>query len=106
MEKYEEIKKELRNAFEKMSEPQKRLAFDTIDEYIMFLEKYDKIRSYPIIRVSQKNPSIQKTTSAGKLIKEISQVIDSKRGTLLRLAAREGDKSEEELFAIMREFEA
>jgi uncharacterized Fe-S cluster-containing protein len=48
---------------------------------------------------------MQRRTPAGKLIKEYSQILDSKRGTLLRILYRVENSAADELLAKLSEFE-
>lgn len=98
-------KNELRSYFELVDEDKKQFAFDTIDEYIFFSEKIEELKQYPLIEVSKKNPAMQRVTAAGKLIKEYSQVLDAKRGTLLRILYRIENSAADELLAKLSEFE-
>ena len=51
------------------------------------------------------NPARQRLTPAAKLIKEYSQVIDAKRGTLLRILNGLDNSAADELLAKLSEFE-
>ena len=98
-------KEELRSYFELVDEDKRQFAFDTIDEYIFFKEKIEELKQYPLIEVSKKNPAMQRVTAAGKQIKEYSQVLDAKRGTLLRMLYRIENSAADELLAKLSEFE-
>ena len=56
--------------------------------------------------MSKQNPCKQRLTTAGKLIKEYSQVVDAKRGTLLRILNGIENSAEDELRAMLKEFDA
>lgn len=83
----------------------RQFAYDTIDEYIFFTEKIEELKKLPLIQVSKKNPDMQRQTTAGKMIKEYSQVVDAKRGTLLRILASVENSAANELLAKLAEFE-
>lgn len=95
----------LRSFFNLVDEDKKQFAYDTIDEYIYFQEKIEELKRYPQIEVSKKNPAKQRLTPAAKLIKEYSQVIDAKRGTLLRILYRVENSAADELLQKLSEFE-
>ena len=96
---------ELKTYFDAVDEDKRSFALDTIDEYIFFKNKIDELKRLPLIRVNQKNPSMQQLTPAGKLIKEYSQVLDAKRATLLRILYRVESSAADELLAKLSEFE-
>ena len=96
---------ELKSYFEMVDEDKRKFAFDTIDEYVYFREKIEELKKLPYIQVSKKNPEMQRLTPAAKLIKEYSQVIDAKRGTLLRILNGIENSAADELFARLKEFE-
>lgn len=98
-------KEELRGYFELVDEDKRTFAFDTIDEYIFFRDKIEELKKLPLIQVSKKNPEMQRLTPAAKLIKEYSQVMDAKRGTLLRILYRIENSAADELLAKLSEFE-
>lgn len=98
-------KDELRAYFELLDEDKRQFAYDTIDEYLYFMEKIEELKKLPQIQVSKKNPAMQRLTPAAKLIKEYSQVIDAKRGTLLRMLYRIENSAADELMAKLAEFE-
>ena len=96
---------ELKSFFEMVDEDKRQFAFDTIDEYVYFRERIEELKKLPHIQVSKRNPEMQRLTPAAKLIKEYSQVIDAKRGTLLRILNGVENSAAEELFAKLKEFE-
>lgn len=96
---------ELRAFFEIVDEDKRQFAYDTIDEYIFFRERIEKLKELPYIQVSKKNPEMQRLTPAAKLVKEYSQVLDAKRGTLLRMLYRVENSAADELMAKLSEFE-
>ena len=98
-------REELRAFFEIVDDDKKQFAYDTIDEYIFFASKIDDLKQYPLIQVSKKNPAMQRQTAAGKMIKEYSQVVDAKRGTLLRILSGIENSAADELLAKLSEFE-
>lgn len=98
-------KEELRSYFELVDEDKRTFAYDTIDEYIFFRDKIEELKKLPLIQVSKKNPEMQRLTPAAKLIKEYSQVMDAKRGTLLRILYRIENSAADELLNKLAEFE-
>lgn len=98
-------KEELKSYFELVDEDKRQFAFDTIDEYVFFLERIEELKKLPYIQISKKNPEMQRLTPAAKLIKEYSQVLDAKRNTLLRILYRVENSAADELLAKLSEFE-
>lgn len=96
---------ELIKFFDTVDEDKRGLALDTVDEYLYFKSELDKLRKLPLIRVDKNNPERQLVTPAGKLIKEYSQVLDAKRGTLLRILYRVNNSAADELLNKLAEFE-
>lgn len=96
---------ELRSYFELVGEDKREFAFDTIDEYIYFRDMIEELKKLPLIQVSKKNPEMQRPTTAGKMIKEYSQVIDAKRGTLLRILNSVENSAADELLAKLADFQ-
>jgi len=91
--------------FDAVDEDKRSFAIDTIDEYLFFKNKIEELKRLPLIRVSKTNPERQQLTPAAKLIKEYSQVMDAKRGTLLRILYRVESTAADELLAKLSEFE-
>ena len=91
--------------FDAVDEDKRSFALDTIDEYLFFKNKIDELKKLPLIRISKANPERQQLTPAAKLIKEYSQVLDAKRGTLLRILYRVENSAADELLAKLSEFE-
>lgn len=96
---------ELKALFDNLDDDKKKFAYDTIDEYVFFQNKINELKKLPLIRVHPNNPAKQQLTPAAKLIKEYSQVVDAKRGTLLRILYRVETTAEDELLAKLSEFE-
>lgn len=95
----------LKGYFENIDDDKRAFAFDTIDEYLFFKDKIAELKKLPLIRVDRNNPEKQIVTPAGKLIKEYSQVMDAKRGTLLRILYRVESSAADELLSKLAEFE-
>lgn len=91
--------------FDAVDEDKRSFALDTIDEYLFFKGKIEELKGLPLIRYDKKNPARQQLTPAAKLIKEYSQVMDAKRGTLLRILYRVESSAADELLAKLAEFE-
>ena len=98
-------REELRSYFELVDEDKRSFAYDTIDEYIFFLDRIEELKKLHYIQISKKNPEMQRLTPAAKLIKEYSQILDAKRGTLLRILYRIENSAADELLAKLSEFE-
>ena len=98
-------REELTAYFDIVDEDKRALALDTIDEYLYFKEQLDRLRALPLIRVSKSDPARQVATPAAKLIKEVSNVLDAKRGTLLRILYRVENSAADELLSKLAEFE-
>ena len=96
---------ELQAFFENVDEANKQFAYDTIDEYVYFQKQIETLKQFPQIEVSRTNPAKQRLTPAAKLIKEYSQVLDAKRGTLLRILYRVESTAADELLTKLSEFE-
>lgn len=96
---------ELKNFFANIDEDKKQFAYDTIEEYVFFRDQVEELKKLPLIQVSKKNPEMQRITTAGKLIKEYSQVIDAKRTTLLRIINQQENSAADELLSKLSEFE-
>lgn len=65
--------KELLNLFEGVNEKIKAIITPTIKDAVFLEGKLDELRKLPLIRVSEKNPSMQKATPASKMYKEFLQ---------------------------------
>ena len=98
-------KEELRGYFENVDEDKRSLAYDTIDEYLFFLDRITELRALPYIRISKKDPTRQELTPAAKLIREYSQAVDAKRKTLLTILFRVESSAADDLLAKLAEFE-
>lgn len=96
---------EIKSYFELVDEDKRQFAYDTIDEYVFFRERIEELKKLPYIQVSKRNPEMQRLTPAAKLIKEYSQVLDAKRGTLLRILYRIENSAADDLLAKLSEFE-
>lgn len=99
------VKEELQAFFVNVDEDKRRFAFDTIDEYLLFRERIEELKKLPYIQISKRNPEVQRLTPSAKLIKEYSQVLDAKRGTLLRILYRVENSAADDLLAKLSEFE-
>ena len=98
--------RELKKIFDVVDEDKRQFALDTLDEYLFFREKIAELRKLPLIRVSSKNPARQEITPAGRLIKDYANVLEAKRGTLLRILYRVEPSAADELMERLKEFEA
>lgn len=98
-------KEQLRGYFENVDEDKRSLAYDTIDEYLFFLDRIAELRKLPFIRVHPKDPARQELTPAAKLIREYSQAVDAKRKTLLTILYRVESSAADDLLAKLSEFE-
>lgn len=98
-------KEQLRGYFSIVDDDKRSFAYDTIDEYLFFLERIDELRKLPYIRVSKNDPARQELTPAAKLIREYSQAIDAKRKTLLMILYRVESTAADDLLQRLAEFE-
>jgi len=96
---------ELEKIFDVVEEDKRGFALDTLDEYLFFQDQIKRLRALPLIRVDKKNPERQQITPAGKMIKDISNVIDAKRATLLRILYKVESSAADELLSRLAEFE-
>ena len=98
-------KEQLRGYFDNVDEDKRSFAYDTIDEYLFFLDRIAELRALPYIRTSKKDPARQELTPAAKLIREYSQAVDAKRKTLLMILYRIESSAADDLLAKLAEFE-
>lgn len=98
-------KEQLQAFFNNVDEDKRQIAFDTIDEYIFFIDRIKELKKLPYIRVDKKNPERQQLTPAAKLIREYSQAVDAKRKTLLMILYRVEGSAADDLLARLAEFE-
>lgn len=98
-------REQLRGYFENVDEDKRSIAYDTIDEYLFFLERIEELKRLPYIRVHPNDRARQELTPAAKLIREYSQAIDSKRKTLLTILYRVESSAADDLLARLSEFE-
>lgn len=96
---------ELLKIFDVVDDDKRSFAVDALDEYLYFKDQIAKLRRLPLIRYKENHPEIQEVTPAGKLIKDYSQVIDAKRGTILRILNRVDSSAADELLQKLSEFE-
>lgn len=100
-----EKRAQLRGYFANVDEDKRSIAYDTIDEYLFFLDRIAELKKQPYIRVSKKDPERQELTPAAKLIREYSQAVDAKRKTLLTILYRVETSAADDLLARLAEFE-
>ena len=98
-------KEQLYTFFENVDDDKKQFAFDTIDEYLFFINRIAELKKLPFIRVAKNNPERQQLTPAAKLIREYSQAVDAKRKTLLMILYRAEGSAADDLLAKLAEFE-
>lgn len=98
-------KEQLRAFFANVDEDKRTLAYDTIDEYLFFLDRIAELKELPFIRVHKKDPTRQELTPAAKLVREYSQAVDAKRKTLLMILYRVENSAADELLQKLAEFE-
>lgn len=101
----EERRTQLRGFFANVDEDKRSIAYDTIDEYLFFLDRIAELKKLPYIRVSKTNPERQELTPAAKLIREYSQAVDAKRKTLLTILYRVETSAADELLERLAAFE-
>lgn len=98
-------KAQLRSYFDNVDEDKRSIAYDTIDEYLFFLDRIAELRALPFIRVHKNDPARQELTPAAKLIREYSQAVDAKRKTLLAILYRVENSAADDLLAKLADFE-
>ena len=98
-------REQLRGYFANVDEDKRSIAFDTIEEYLFFLDRIEELKRLPYIRVHPNDKARQELTPAAKLIREYSQAIDSKRKTLLTILYRVESSAADELLQRLSEFE-
>ena len=98
-------KEQLRSYFANVDEDKRSFAYDTIDEYLFFLDRIAELRELPFIRVSKTDKARQELTPAAKLVREYSQAVDAKRKTLLMILYRVENSAADDLLAKLAEFE-
>jgi hypothetical protein len=98
-------KEQLRGYFENVDEDKRSIAYDTINEYLFFLDRIAELKELPFIRVHPKDKARQELTPAAKLIREYSQAVDAKRKTLLTILYRVENSAADDLLAKLAEFE-
>ena len=101
----DERRTQLRGFFANVDEDKRSLAFDTIDEYLFFLDRIAELKELPFIRISKKDPARQELTPAAKLVREYSQAVDAKRKTLLMILYRVESTAADDLLQRLAEFE-
>ncbi|MBO5842689.1 MAG: hypothetical protein J6R46_06805 [Clostridia bacterium] len=98
-------KAQLRAYFDNVEADKRSFAYDTIDEYLFFLDRIAELRKLPFIRVDKNNPARQELTPAAKLVREYSQAVDAKRKTLLMILYRVESSAADDLLKRLAEFE-
>ena len=98
-------REQLRGFFANVEEDKRSLAYDTIDEYLFFLDRIAELKELPIIRIHPQNKARQELTPAAKLIREYSQAVDAKRKTLLTILYRVESSAADDLLQKLAAFE-
>lgn len=98
-------REQLRGYFANIDEDKRSIAYDTIDEYLFFLDRIAELRELPFIRIHPKDAARQELTPAAKLVREYSQAVDAKRKTLLMILYRVENTAADELLQKLAEFE-
>ncbi len=101
----DERRTQLRGYFANVDEDKRSIAYDTIDEYLFFLDRIAELKELPFIRIDKRNPQRQELTPAAKLIREYSQAVDAKRKTLLTILYRVESSAADDLLAKLAAFE-
>ena len=103
---FDQYEKRLRELFKDVDEAQKEIAYDTISDYIFYLEENAKLKKLPQIRISPSNPAKQERTVASKMLKDNSQSIANIRKILLMILYRSGGANDSnELINLLKQFE-
>lgn len=101
----DERRTQLRGYFANVDEDKRGFAYDTIDEYLFFLDRIAELKQLPYIRIHPKDNKRQELTPAAKLIREYSQAVDAKRKTLLTILYRVENSAADDLLQRLAEFE-
>ena len=96
---------QIRAFFKNVDEDKRLFAYDTIDEYLLFLDRIAELKALPYIRIDKKNPARQELTPAAKLMREYSQAVDAKRKTLLMILYRVENSAADDLLNVLKGFE-
>jgi hypothetical protein len=96
---------ELKELFKDIDKGQREIAFEIIEEMVMFRDRIKQLEKLPYLRVNKNNPEKQQMTPAAKIIKEYSQAVDNKRKTLLMILYRNTTSDADELLKKLAEFE-
>lgn len=98
-------REQLRGYFANIDEDKRSFAYDTIDEYLFFLDRIAELRNLPFIRVHKNDAARQELTPAARLVREYSQAVDAKRKTLLMILYRVENSAADDLLQKLAEFE-
>lgn len=101
----DERRGKLRAFFEHVDEDKRTLAYDAIDEYLLFVDRIAELKQLPFIRIDKNNPARQELTPAAKLMHTYSQAVDAKRKTLLTILYRVENSAADDLLQRLAEFE-
>lgn len=103
---FDEYRIKLQQLFSAVDEAQRQIAYDTIDDYIFYLQQNETLKKLPQIRVSSANPALQQRTQAAKMLKDNSQTVCNLRKILLMILYRSGAAGDDnQLINILRQFE-
>ncbi len=91
--------------FSRVPEDQRQIVENTIDDYLFFASQIEDLKKMPLIRVEKRDPARQQVTAAGKLIKDYSNILDSKSKILLKILEKNGKSEAEELMDRLKDFE-
>lgn len=98
-------KEDLQKYLDNVDEDKRQFAYDTLDEYLFFLDRLKDVEKLPLIRIDKDNPAKQKVTPAARLVREYSQTVDIKRRTLLSILYKIESSAADELLEKLKEFE-
>ena len=92
-----ERKEELLDLFKNADEGIKTIITPIIDDVVFIEERLTYLRSLPFIKVSERNPAIQKSTPASKMYKELLQQYNNCLKTLTNLIQVKENEDDDKL---------
>ena len=95
---------ELQSIFKDVEENEQKLVNKLIDEVVFLENQMIELRKLPFIRINPKNPSIQESTKASKLYKDLSQSYMNGIRILISIIRKQDVSAENELLEKLKEF--
>lgn len=95
-------KEELLKIFENVEKEKLVLISQLIDEVVFLEEQLTELKKYPFIKIHPTDPTLQKSTVAGKQYKELSQSYINAIKVLMRCKDGESDTDDSPLRAYLK----